>query len=298
MERRPKYIDSKLLPKNKEKITVLITHNTYENIKIFSHLTGDNTTDIVNDALYEYFKNKTLTNDYLSRFGGLYFNLPLSKEFKSDAITNRIKLNQGRKNIESTEHITIKTVTNNLDVFNGVTYSANLEDKTINHCGIDFKIIPTAIDPNINEHVDLTDALYVFYYEVSNNHNINVYLINPIDAVNKLSYANHVLGKVLIECLQEMEFSQKEINKNYADEMQELYNNDENMSNSKKSAIKDKYTAILLDVLNEIESKYNNPNIIYGSDASSYNLKTLNEKIKALEKEHEITKRIIEHEKD
>lgn len=288
MERQTKYIDANKVVEKKKFVGVRLPAYIYEWLEAFSDLTHDNMTDIIITALFDFFRDKTLTNDYLLGYGDLYFNLPLNKEFKENAIADKIKLNQDRQTEEPTEQVLIQTVTNNLDVFNGVTYTANLEDENINHIGVDLKIIPNAIEPTntIKFHeldINLTDALYVFYYEVSNNHNIDVYLINPIDAVNKLSSVKSIFGVVLINCLQEMEQYQKEINKKYADEMQELHNNNQYVSNEKEIAIKDKYTAIFLEVLKDISLEYDNPNIKLGFDASNGNIQKFTNRINEIE---------------
>ena len=296
MEQRPKYIDANLLPKKKKKLSVLVPSYIYDNIITFSDLTDSNKTDIVTDALFQYFRYKIVTNNYLLGYGDLYFNLPLNKEFKENAIADKIKLNQNREMKDNCEQVTIKTITNNLDIFNGSTYTA--DEDNLNHRGIDFKIIPSAIELtntiNFDKlNINLIDALYVFYYEVSSNHNIDVFLINPIDAVNKLSSVNHKLGNVLIECLQDLENFQKEINNNYRLEMQELHHDNKYVSNDKESAVLDKYTAIFNEVLHDIAIKYNNPNIIFGSGATKHNLNNVYQRIKELNHEHEITERII-----
>lgn len=300
MEQQIKYIDEKKIFKNKQKISATIPRYIYDDLIAFSELTGAKTTDIVTSALFDFFRDKTLTNDYLLGYGNLYFNLPLSKEFKENAISEKIKLNQSREIIEPNEQITIGTITNNLDVFNGVSYFAGSEfaKDNINHVGLDFAIIPNAIKSHktvdFNQlDINLIDALYVFYYEVSSINNINVYLINPVDAINKLSSAKeNKISQVLIQCLQDLENFQKEINKNYADEMQELHNNNQYVSNDKETAIRDKYTAILLKVLKDIALKYDNPNIKIGSDAAKYNLDNVYQRIEELKNDREIIQNV------
>ena len=290
MEQQSKYIDANKVLANKEKISATIPRYIYDDLIAFSELTGEKTTDIVTSALFDFFRNKTVTNDYLLGYGKIYFNLPLNKEFKENAIANKIKLNQDRQTEEPTEQVLIQTVTNNLDIFNGKTYFAGSEKEKENiiHIGIDLKIIPNAIEPTntikFNElDISLTDALYVFYYEVSSINRINVYLINPIDAVNRLSSVNAIFGDVLIDCLQEIEQYQKEINNNYHLEMQELHNNNQYVSNKKEIAIKDKYTAIFLEVLKDMSIKYDNPNIKLGFDAAKGNIQKFTDRINEIE---------------
>lgn len=306
MEQKTKYIDSKKLLENKEKISATIPRYIYDDLKAFSDLTGLTITEIVTDALFKFFRNKIVTNDYLLGYGNLFFKLPLSTEFKSTAIANRIKLNTELETTEPTEPITIATVTNNLDVFNGSTYYAGseLEKRNIKHIGLDFAIFPTAIKPTnkleFNKlDIAITDALYVFYYEISSVNNIDVYLINPIDAVNKLAGANSIkTSEKLVSCLQDLENIQNELNKNYADEMKQLHSSNKYVSNSKEFAIKDKYNSLLLDVLTEIANKYNNPNIKIGSDATTYNLNELKKRINQQEQEQERIRNIIEYQEN
>lgn len=269
-----KYIDSKKLFANKEKISATIPQYIYNDLKNYSDLTGLTTTEIVSNALFDYFRFKTVTNSDLLGYGNIYFKLPLSKEFKSDAIANKTKINSDIETTGATEQITIITVTNNLDVFNGNTYFAGYELKKQNiiHIGLDFAIIPNAIAPTnelkFDKLVNINDALYIFYYEIQSVNIINVYLIDPIDAVNKLAGVNSIkANKKLVSCLQELEAIQTEINKNYSSEMQEIHNNNRNVKSKKQFAIKDKYTSILLDALNSVATKYNSDNIKIGYDS-------------------------------
>lgn len=270
-----KYIDSKKLFANKEKISATIPQYIYNDLKNYSDLTGLTTTEIVSNALFDYFRFKTVTNSDLLGYGNIYFKLPLSKEFKSNAIANKTKINSDIETTGATEQITIITVTNNLDVFNGNTYFAGYELKKQNiiHIGLDFAIIPNAIAPS-NElkfnklDININDALYIFYYEIQSVNIINVYLIDPIDAVNKLAGVNSIkANEKLVSCLQELEAIQTEINKNYSSEMQEIHNNNRNVKSKKQFAIKDKYTSILLDALNSVATKYNSDNIKIGYDS-------------------------------
>ena len=302
MERENKYIDTKKILANKEKISATIPKYIYDDLKNYSDLTGANITEIVTDALFEFFRNKTLTNNNLLGYGNLFFKLPMTAKFKSDAIANKIKLNADIETTEPTETITITTVTNNLDVFNGNSYFAGSElaKENIKHIGLDFAIIPTAIKPtdklNFNKlDIAITDALYVFYYEVTSVNIIDVYLINPIDAVNKLASVKSIkANEKLVSCLQDLENIQTAINNNYADEMQELHNNNKNVSNAKEIAVKDKYTKILLDVLTDVATKYNTANIKIGSDATNYNIKHLKQQVKQHQTEQENRKNIID----
>lgn len=302
MEQETKYIDTKKILASKEKISVTVPRYIYDDLKTYSDLTGANTTEIVTDALFDFFRYKTVTNDYLLGYGELYFKLPLSKEFKSDAIANRIKINTDTESTEPQEQIHIKTVTNNLDVFNGDTYFAGSElaKENIKHIGLDFVIIPNAIAPNntlkFNElDIAITDALYVFYYEITSVAIINVYLINPIDAVNKLAGVNsNKASEKLVSCLQDLENIQTEINKNYSDEMQELHKENKPVSSKKEFAIKDRYTKILMELLKETAIKYNSNNIKIGVDAFKTNIDNVKSKINHMKQEQEHIKNIID----
>ena len=302
MEQQTKYIDSKKLLANKEKISATIPRYIYNDLKKYSELTGLNTTEIVTNALFEYFRYKTVTNTNLLGYGNLYFKLPLSKEFKTNAIANKTKLNIDLETTEQHEQIYIKTVTNNLDVFNGNTYFAGseFEKNNIKHIGIDFIIIPTAIKQSntiLNNKLDVTinDALYVFYYEVTSNNIIDVYLINPIDAVNKLSSVKSInASEKLVSCLQELEIIETEINSDYASEMQELHKNNSYVSNDKKTAITDKYILMLIEVLKETAIKYNSNNIIIGVDAFNTNFKDVKNKINQMKETQTNIKKIID----
>lgn len=303
MEQENKYYDIKnLLDSGKEKITVNIPKFIYDDLKAFEELTNLNTTDIVKSALFDFFRYKTVTNDYLLGYGDLYFELPLSMEFKENAIANKIKLNQDLgATAEPSEQIIISTVTNNLDVFNGVTFTANkeLQKKGIKHCGVDFVIIPSAIEPveqiNFNQfNINLLDCLYVFYYEVTSINTIDVFLINPVEAVNRLSSVNaSKMNDYLISCLQDLKMFQSEINNKYVDELEQLHKNNNYVSNDKERAIIDKYNMIFSDALNDIAIKYKNDKIKMGSDMLEYNLNRVRSNINQFEDEHERMQRVM-----
>lgn len=303
MEQQTKYIDNKKILATKEKISATVPRYIYDDIKNYSELTGDNTTDIVTRALFNYFKDKTLTNDYLLGYGNLYFQMPLNASFKADAIANKVKLNKDIKTTEPTETITIETITNNLDVFNGNTYFAGseFEKRNIKHIGLDFIIIPKAIEPtkliNYNElDITILDALYIFYYEVSSVNNIDIYLLNPVDAVNKLSSVNSIKASdKLIACLQELENIETEINKNYADEIQELTKNNNYVGNKELLTIRDKYISLLFELLKETAIKFNNPYIKTGYDAFKSSYTDLKDKINKLKQMQNNIENITEY---
>ena len=65
--------------------------------------------------------------------------------------------------------------------------------------------------------------------------------------------------------------------------MQELHNNNQYVSNKKEIAIKDKYTAIFLEVLKDMSIKYDNPNIKLGFDAAKGNIQKFTDRINEIE---------------
>lgn len=279
MDNKDKYIDGKKLLLTKRKISATIPLPIYEDLMNYARLTGESITDVVSSALFDFFRKKIVTNDNLIGYGNLYFELPLTTTFKTNAIANKIKLNKDIETTEPTEPIFIKTVTNNLDIFNGFTYFAGseLEKENINHIGLNFIVIPNAIKlSNISDDFDINinDALYVFYYEVSSVNNIDVFLINPIDAVNKLSAVNsNIESEKLISCLQDLEYLEKEIIKKYTDEISQT----ENIKTTKI-----KYCGILKELLTEIADKYNTESIKIGFDAVDGNIKDISDKIDML----------------
>ncbi len=280
MDNKDKYIDGKKLLLTKRKISATIPLPIYEDLMNYARLTGESITDVVSSALFDFFRKKIVTNDNLIGYGNLYFDLPLTTTFKTNAIANKIKLNKDIETTEPTEPIFIKTVTNNLDIFNGFTYFAGseLEKENINHIGLNFIVIPNAIKlSNLSDvyfDINTDDALYVFYYEVSSVNNIDVFLINPIDAVNKLSAVNsNIESEKLISCLQDLEYLEKEIIKKYTDEISQT----ENIKTTKI-----KYYGILNELLTEIADKYNTESIKIGFDAVDGNIKDISDKIDML----------------
>lgn len=305
MEQETKYIDSKKILSGKTKlIGVRLPQYIVDDLDNYSILTGANTTEIVTDALNDFFRYKVLTNDVLFGYGNLFFKLPLDKTFKSDAIRNRIKLNTDTETTGATAPVTIAKVTNNLDVFNGDTYFAGTElaKRNVKHIGSDFVIIPEAISvANTLEFnkldVDVTDALYVFYYEITSVNIIDVYLIKPIDAVNRLAGVNSInANEKLVSCLQELDIIERGINESYSEAMQELHDTNKNVSSRKEYELRDKYYRILQEDLTKVADKYNSSNIKIGTDANKYSIEYLKQKREELRQEQDNIKNIIENE--
>lgn len=101
----------------------------------------------------------------------------------------------------------------------------------------------------------------------------------------KLAGVNSIkANEKLVSCLQDLETIQTETNKNYADEMQELYDSNKYVSKKKEIAISDKYNKILLELLKETAIKYNGNNIKIGVDAFTSNINDVKSKINHMKK--------------
>lgn len=302
MEQETKLKESEKVLANKVKIWATIPQYLQDDIKNYSALTGYNKSETLTKALTEFFNNKILENDNLLIGNSLYFQLPLNKTFKDNAIANKTKLNIDLETKGDTVPVNIIRIKNNLDIFNGSSYTAGEEyiTENIKHRGIDFIIIPEAVTFGNTIYsnrldINITDSLYVFYYVYQSDRLINVYLIKPIEAINNLAGANeNKTSKKLIQCLNDLETLETEINKKYSEEVKQLEKNNKYVSNKKKEVIINSYNQLLHEVLKELAIKYNNPYIKIGSTATktqiiqetsileSYNksLETLKELIK------------------
>lgn len=230
---------------NKEQTTFRIDKNLYADLSNYADIKGLHKAEAINEILFKFFKGTTLTNTYLMNRGGLYFKIPLDLETKKEFIKNKTKLNDdATTNIIGNDatSVKIKKIPNNLDVFidNEPVGSYKSTKDGILHSGIDFIFIADVLKkpkttPKNKLDITLTDSLYIFYFEVKADNTTDVYLINPIEAINKLSDVNNrIVGDKLAEIVAILEDTQQTTNYEYKATMENLYKNNDYVSRKKE----------------------------------------------------------------
>lgn len=256
----------------KEKTSFTIDKNLYDDLNNYANVNKVTKSKIINEVLFNFFKGKILTNTYLPNKAGLIFKIPLDLKVKHNCIKNKTVLNSDNA-ITNFALITVNQIPNNLDVYTtskdntAGTFKANKEG--VLHCGVDFIFIPDVIrkptKPNNTFDIDVLDCLYIFYFEVKEDNIIEVLLINPSDAVNKLTNADNIYGAdKLIEKIQLLEAEQQQLKYEYEKEMININKGKEANREKRAYNILDSYFILLeMDLLknNDILNKFNNNNI-------------------------------------
>lgn len=248
----------------RESATFRLDKNLNKDLVNYASIKGLNKSEAINEILFNFFKDTTLTNTYLQDKAELLFKIPLDLEVKKKFINNRIKLNHETDKIgNDTTLIKIDKIPNNLDVF--TTFDDNIAgsfqsmNKNILHSGIDFIFIPDVIRKSKTSYynkpdIDLLSALYVFYFEVTLNNNTDVYLINPYDAITKLSDVNNsIVGDKLIEIVAMLEDNQTQINYNYKTTL----NNVSDDKKEKLEALEGVFTYLEMFVYDNVKNNEN-----------------------------------------
>lgn len=243
----------------RDTLTITIDKNLYEDLNNYAKVTHSTKSEAINKVLFSFFKSKILTNTYLTNRGGLQFKIPLDLDVKKQCIKDKTILNSDNANFGvNSALITINQIPNNLDVFTlsddntAGSYKANING--VLHHGIDFIFIPEAIEKpvDINFDIDLIESLYLFYFEVKANNTVDVVLINPTDAINKLSNANNgKLFKKYAEMVQLLEVEEKQIKNDYWATITQLRKRNKKSINDKriKDIINEYFTILEMDLL-------------------------------------------------
>lgn len=260
----------------KENTTFSLDKNLYDDLTNYANELNLNKSEAINEILFNFFKSKTLTNTYLTNKAGLQFKIPMDLDIKKDCISNRTVLNVDNSNIgDDTALMTVKQIPNNLDIFTlsddntARSYKANKEG--VLHCGVDFIFIPEVIKkPTTLSYnkldIDLIESLYIFYFEVKADNTTDVILINPVEAINKLSDVNNrIVADKLAEMVQLLEVEEKQINYEYKTTMENLHKGNKPISNKRSWQVLDNHFTILeMDLLKNnhiIEYTFRNDNI-------------------------------------
>lgn len=259
----------------KEVATFRIDKNLNNDLINYASVKGLNKSEAINEILFNFFKGATLTNSYLTNKAGLYFKIPLDMEYKRACIENRTRLNiENDDSIigDNTTAVKIHRIPNNLDVFtpsDNITGAGSFRTNKegVLHSGIDFIFIfeaiqkPTTLKFNKLD-IDILDYLYCFYFEVTADNRTNVYLINPYEAINKLSDVNNrIVGDSLVDMVEQLEEIEQQANYNYKIGMENIQASYKSPSNKKQFEWLDTSFMELLIVLNEFGENNQNNNI-------------------------------------
>ena len=292
--------------------SIRLPQRLIERLNGYAELTGNTTTNVINNILDDFLSDKVVLNDYLENVGGLTVKIPcvvyqkhrltsddesaynLLNYSKSETYNYEIETAIGYETISETyfaELFEIKKIPNNLDINNNDSYVANKKTLLFNdnatHSGIELFIYNIAdsmfADATlVNEFDSFTNCLYCLYFEVDENNNADVYLIDYMKAINLLSASGNENYKDLIiavvtelndvdeianyyfveldERKADLTFeSEKDYAENYEYEVEML-----------EKELQDKYLSLVKTSLTGIADKYNSGNIIaFGTDIFS-----------------------------
>lgn len=213
----PKFLNvEKKVPYN-----IRLPKRLIDKLNAYAELSGNTTTNIINNVLSDFLSDKNVLNDYLDNTGGVTVKIPYATNQKYNFISNEWNL----KDYNSTETLVyyvvdtrysetyfaelfeIKRISNNLDIYNGDSYVANkkqlLFNKNAIHSGIElfiYNITETIFADAllIKDFDSFINCLYCLYFEVTANDDVNVYLIDYLTAINLLSASGNDEYKDLI----------------------------------------------------------------------------------------------------
>lgn len=342
-------INPKYLPVEKKvQYNIRVPQRLIDKYTAYANLTGNTTTNIINNVLNDFIDSKVVLNDYLDNTGGVAVKIPYSIKQKkliiADAneligsFTNDIYVRESPiDSMEECENylyelFEIKKIPNNLDVFDGDSFTANgktlLYNKNALHSGIELFVynITDVIfaDGNIhsNDFNSFVNCLYCFYFEVSPDNTVNVYLINHLMAINLLLISGNVEYKdLIVAVISELEDADDIINglyDEYDEKLKEIKDNQvndvdkDNDLNELINELSNTYEKRCESFISKIADRYNSNNIIpFGADvfnrvtitkpdeiASNRINEILKENIKMKEHLHYILERIAKLEKD
>ena len=232
----------------------------------YAELTGNTTTNIINNILDDFISDKVVMNDYLENTGGVSVKIPYVIYQKSRFIANDSKSIKPLEydllhytNLDKYQYIVdekdilpkenyddsydkdyydiysenyfaelfeVKKIPNNLDISNGDSYVANKSTLQFNedaiHSGIElfvYNIIETIFaDADLNfTNIDSFDnCLYCLYFEVDENNDVSVFLMDYMKAINLLSASgNDDYKDLIIACATELKDVDNVVNSYY-----------------------------------------------------------------------------------
>lgn len=213
----PKFLNvEKKVPYN-----IRLPKRLIDKLNAYAELSGNTTTNIINNVLSDFLSDKNVLNDYLDNTGGVTVKIPYAINQKINFINNEWNLKDYnssetlRYNIVDSIHsetyfaelFEIKRISNNLDIYNGDSYVANKKHLLFNqnaiHSGIElfiYNITETIFADAllVKDFDSFINCLYCLYFEVTANDDVNVYLIDYLTAINLLSASGNDEYKDLI----------------------------------------------------------------------------------------------------
>ena len=259
-----------------------------DKLNAYAEITGNTTTNIINKALTDFMKDKTVSNDYLDNIGGVSLKIPYAVYQKKTIISRSFNAN----NLESygdtfnsgeyaetyfAESFVIKKIPNNLDVIADDSFTANKNTLKFNqnavHHGIEFFIYPGIIDVLLTDDKLMINSLYCLYFEVSADNSVKTYLIDDLTAINLLSASgNEYYKNILISCISELNKLDDTFNE-YLDALKDKtddvnYSLTDEFEHDKQRVLK-KYKPLLASGLDEIAGKYNSGDVVRIGDDDS-----------------------------
>ena len=176
-----------------------------DKLNAYAEITGNTTTNIINKALTDFMKDKTVSNDYLDNIGGVSLKIPYAVYQKKTIISRSFNAN----NLESygdtfnsgeyaetyfAESFVIKKIPNNLDVWDSLleTYKASSSGNYL-HEGIEFLIVPELCEYENRCFTDLTKYLYCIYFIVKKDFIVEIEYIPFLEAINKIKKCDNYL---------------------------------------------------------------------------------------------------------
>lgn len=276
----PKFLNvEKKVPYN-----LRLPQNLIDKLNAYADITGNTTTNIINKALSDFMKDKTVDNTYLDDIGGVSIKIPYAINQKKSIINSRDSLENlndddyGLGTYRETyfaESFVVKRIPNNLDTISGDSYSANKHGLIYNHNalhhGIEFFIYPGIIEVLLTDDLPMINSLYCLYFEFDAGDNVNTYLIDYLTAINLLSKSGNELYKnLLISCVSELNKLDETFN-DYLDALNDetddvIY---DDFEDEKQNVLKI-YKPLLESGLNEIADKYNSGDIVrIGDDTNT-----------------------------
>lgn len=261
----------KFMPFKEKKglVNMRINQNLLNKVTELANLKNITLTEVITSLIQDYMKDKIVTNNYLN--SGVVFNIPTSEVTKEYYIQEEEDLRKLKDEsiiipnlkevMVSTKTLEVKRVPNNLDVFIDDTFQS--DDLLLKHEGIDFYIEPEAIHHRrpFFKRREFLNNLYCFYFTISSVDKVSVYLIDYLEAINRLEGKDDTTKNKLISCVKEL--------RKLSEELYEygniIWGDDEGEDCFKLEEEKD--FSIFDEKLLEIANKYNTDNIIeFGSD--------------------------------
>lgn len=152
------------------KSSVKINNNLNEKLNNYCGVTGSKKTEVVNTLLNDFFKNKILTNDYITINKPFYFN-------KNDLIKNRFVNATTDKPIKDLiNNNLVNKIPNNLDTFNNDFKSYCYEDNLNKHRGLYFNfnlvydLKTEEKSTNLTKNpIKIDYDYYIFDYDIKKN---------------------------------------------------------------------------------------------------------------------------------